>query len=163
MKSIFIYIFVAFLMCPLSACSGDNPDIPEVPSIPETPKLIPSVRLKFTAGETVLFADIFDNPTSRSFIEILPLTLNAFDRIGLVKSNVLPQQISDGGQRTRKYEKGIFFYWHEGPEVAICYSDHLPQTVVDIIHMGKIATGYEIFETYTGKLVIELERLSDDD
>lgn len=144
MKIYIISLLLTLTIYPMSAAINDNPSF------------IPSSRLKIIAGETVLYATIYDNPTSRAFLKILPLKLNAFDRIGLVKSNELPHQISDAGKRTRKYEKGAVFYWHEGPEVAFCYSEHLPQTVVDIIHIGKIESGIELFETYTGELQIEL-------
>jgi hypothetical protein len=99
---------------------------------------------------------MYDNETAREFMSLLPLTLTAFDRIGLVKSNVLPLPISDNGERTRTYARGAVFYWHEGPEVAFCYSDHLPQTVVPIIHIGMIESGVEVFQKYTGKIVVEL-------
>jgi hypothetical protein len=115
-----------------------------------------NAQIKITAGNTALYAEIYDNPTARDFIGLLPLTLKAFDRIGLVKSTVLPQPISDEGERTRKYARGAVFYWPEGPEVAFCYSDHLPETVVDIIHIGMIESGVEFFQDYAGEILIEL-------
>lgn len=113
-------------------------------------------RISITAGDNVLYADLFNNKTAESFIELLPITLNAFDRIGLVKSTRLPKSISADGERTRKYVKGAIFYWPEGPEVAFCYSDHLPETVVDIIHIGLIESNIEVFEKYSGAIHIEL-------
>lgn len=159
MKNLILFSIILFLFSPMPACSNDNNSLQEVPTTPNLPDNTPPIsalKLKITAGNTVLYATLYDNETTRSFIEILPLTLTAFDRIGLVKSNLLPKQISDAGERTRKYEKGAVFYWHEGPEIAFCYSDHLPQTVVDIIHIGKIEDGIELFQTYTGKLLVEL-------
>lgn len=113
-------------------------------------------RIKITAGNAVMYATMKDNRTAQEFIELLPLTLKAFDRIGLVKSTVLPQSISDDGERTRKYAIGSIFYWPEGPEVAFCYSDHLSQTVVSIIHIGMLESGVEHFQNYTGELLVEL-------
>jgi hypothetical protein len=113
-------------------------------------------RIKITAGSTVIYAVMYDNETAREFVSLLPLTLTAFDRIGLVKSNVLPRPISDNGERTRTYSRGAVFYWHEGPEVAFCYSDHLPQTVVPIIHIGMIESGVEVFQKYTGNVIAEV-------
>jgi hypothetical protein len=116
----------------------------------------PQARIKIMAGKTLLYAVLYDNPTARDFVKMLPLKLQVFDRIGLVKSTVLPRSISDAGERTRKYERGAAFYWHEGPEVAFCYSDHLPETVVSIIHIGKLESGIDFFRTYTGGILIEL-------
>ncbi|MDR2792155.1 MAG: hypothetical protein LBB61_00615 [Treponema sp.] len=112
-------------------------------------------RIKITAGDTAIYAVMYDNETAREFVSLLPLTLTAFDRIGLVKSTVLPRPISDKGGRTRRYARGAVFYWPEGPEVAFCYSDHLPQTVVPIIHIGMIESGVEVFQKYTGKIIVE--------
>jgi len=115
-----------------------------------------TARISIKAGDKIIYANLFDNNTAKSFIKLLPITLNAFDRIGLVKSTVLPQRISDEGKRTRDYVKGAIFYWPEGPEVAFCYSDHLPKTVVDIIHIGLIESGVEVFEKYSGEIYIAL-------
>jgi hypothetical protein len=113
-------------------------------------------KIKITAGNTVMYATMKDNRTAQEFVKLLPLTLRAFDRIGLVKSTVLPHAISDDAERTRKYSLGSIFYWPAGPEVAFCYSDHLPETVVDIIHIGMLESGVEHFQNYTGEILIEL-------
>jgi hypothetical protein len=42
------------------------------------------------------------------------------------------------------------------PGDGLCYSDHLPQTVVDIIHIGMIESGIEHFRNYTGDILVEL-------
>jgi hypothetical protein len=113
-------------------------------------------KIKITAGNTVMYATMKDNRTAQEFVKLLPLTLRAFDRIGLVKSTVLPHSISDDAERTRKYLLGSIFYWPEGREVAFCYSNHLPETVVDIIHIGMLESGVEHFQSYTGEIRIEL-------
>ena len=72
--------------------------------IVDTALTLPAVtaaRIKITAGDTTLYAAMYDNETAREFMRLLPLTLTAFDRIGLVKSTVLPRPISDKGERTR--------------------------------------------------------------
>jgi hypothetical protein len=114
------------------------------------------VRITISGNGALLYATLYDNQTAREFAGLLPLTLITFDRIGLVKSTRLPQSISDNGERTRKYSLGSIFYWPEGPEVAFCYSDHLPETVVNIIHIGKIESGVEFFRDYTGEIVIKV-------
>ena len=103
-----------------------------------------------------MYATMKDNRTAQEFVKLLPLKLKAFDRIGLVQSTVLPHSISDDGERTRQYALGSIFYWPEGPEVAFCYSDHLPKTVVDIIHIGMLESGVEHFRNYTGDILVEL-------
>jgi hypothetical protein len=125
-------------------------------AMPLTAQSSEGARIKITAGNTILYAVMYDNETVREFVNLLPLRLTAFDRIGLVKSTVLPRPISDNGERTRWYARGAVFYWPEGPEVAFCYSDHLPQTVVPIIHIGVIEAGVEVFQNYTGEIIVEL-------
>ncbi|WP_051685076.1 cyclophilin-like fold protein [Clostridium sp. KNHs205] len=135
---------------------SENNPVEERGALTDMDEQASQARISITAGDQVIYASLFDNETADSFKNLLPLTLNAFDRIGLVKSTVLPQSISANGKFTREYVRGAVFYWPEGPEVAFCYSDHLLETVVDIIHMGLIETGVEIFEEYTGEIYIEL-------
>jgi hypothetical protein len=176
MRKTMIFMLVLGLICLLPACGllADTPPNTVQPTnspsersattsettdtsdtIKSDASAVPA-RIKITAGNTVMYATMKDNGTAQEFVKLLPLTLNAFDRIGLVKSTVLPHSISDDGERTRKYAIGSIFYWHEGAEVAFCYSDHLPETVVDIIHIGMIESGVEHFQNYTGKIMIEM-------
>lgn len=143
-------------LVPESSPSSEFNPIEETEALTETDEAASQAMISITAGDQVIYSSLFDNETADSFKKLLPLTLNAFDRIGLVKSTVLPQTISDNGTRTREYVRGAVFYWPEGPEVAFCYSDHLPETVVDIIHIGLIETGVEIFEEYTGEIYVAL-------
>jgi len=176
MRKALALILTLGLMCLLASCgfaantpantispAGQPSDVSaaskETPGISNATKSDAStvpVRIKITAGNTVMYATMKDNRTAQEFVELLPLKLKAFDRIGLVKSTVLPHSISDAGERTRKYAIGSIFYWPEGPEVAFCYSDHLPKTVVDIIHIGMIESGVEHFRNYTGDVLVEL-------
>lgn len=113
------------------------------------------VEVRIAAGTTELRAVLYDNPCALEFAGLLPLRLTVFDRIGLVKTAILPHTISGIGERTREYAPGAIFYWPGGPEVAFCYSGHLPETVVDIIHIGKLESNPEFFRSYTGELLIE--------
>lgn len=73
-----------------------------------------------------------------------------------MKSTGLPQAISADGELTRKSSLGAIFYWPKGPEVAFCYSNHLPETVVEIIHIDMLESGIDHFQNYTGDILIEL-------
>ena len=114
-----------------------------------------AATIRIMAGNRALYAAMKDNRTAREFIELLPLRLRTFDRIGLVKSTILPHSISDDAERTRKYSIGSIFYWPEGPEVAFCYSNHLPETVVDIIPIGMLESGAEHLKNYEGEILIQ--------
>ncbi|MDR1874524.1 MAG: hypothetical protein LBQ90_05875 [Synergistaceae bacterium] len=153
------FVLSLAMLC-LSVSIGGAAETPPIsnrtPGGVESQRPAAPARITIKAEDTVLYAVLYDNRTAREFAELLPLTLNAFDRIGLVKSTVLPRPISDEGERTRKYARGAVFYWPEGPEVAFCYSDHLPETVVDIIHIGMIESGVEFFQDYAGEILIEL-------
>lgn len=176
MRKATTFILVLGLMCLLAACglAANTPSNTIPPASPPsdvsaTSKGTPNIanttksdtstvprRIKITAGNTVMYATIKNNRTAHEFVELLPLKLKVFDRIGLVKSTVLPHSISDDGERTRKYALGSIFYWPKGSEVAFCYSDHLPETVVEIIHIGMLESGVEFFQNYTGEILIEL-------
>lgn len=141
---------------PPSDVSAATKETPSTSNTVKSDAATAPTRIKITAGNTIMYATMKDNRTAQEFVKLLPLKLKAFDRIGLVQSTVLPHSISDDGERTRQYALGSIFYWPEGPEVAFCYSDHLPKTVVDIIHIGMLESGVEHFRNYTGDILVEL-------
>src|SRR5947207_4736688 len=53
-----------------------------------------SMKLKITIGEKVLIATLYDNPTTRDFISLLPLTLTLTDYNGTEKISDLPKKLS---------------------------------------------------------------------
>ena len=106
------------------------------------------MKISLKVGEKVLSASLVDSPTTRDFVSLLPLTVTMSDLFGREKYGPLPRAISDGGNRTRRYEIGDVAYWSPGPDVAVYYRDDgqaIPPP--GIIVIGKIDSGVDALNT----------------
>ena len=100
------------------------------------------MKLKITIGETVLTATMYDNPTTRDFISLLPLTLILTDYNGTEKISNLPKRLStqDAPAGYKPYAGDITLYAPWG-NLALFYKD-FPYSS-GLIVLGKIDTGIE--------------------
>lgn len=113
------------------------------------------IPITITAGDTVLEGVLFDNPTARTFAEMLPLTADLWHPADFARAFNLGTAIPDMEPRSREYELGGLAYWFEGPSVAIFYDDGPPQTVVPVVTIGKITSDVSLFREYGGSITIE--------
>ena len=97
------------------------------------------MKINIKVGDKAVTATLIDNPTTRDFVSLLPLTLTMNDLFGREKFAHMPRAISAAGERTKTYEIGDIIYWSPGPDVAIYYR-HDDQAIPDpgIITIGKI-------------------------
>jgi len=56
-----------------------------------------TMKMRITAGDTVLTATMYDNATSRDFVALMPLTLKLKDYAGTEKVSDLPKKLSTAG------------------------------------------------------------------
>ncbi|MBW4528344.1 MAG: hypothetical protein KME18_24720 [Phormidium tanganyikae FI6-MK23] len=98
-----------------------------------------SMKINIKVGDKTVTAMLIDNPTTRDFVSLLPLTLTMNDLFGREKFAHLPRAISQEGERTKTYDVGDIIYWSPGPDVAIYYR-HDGQAIPEpgIITIGKI-------------------------
>lgn len=81
MKKTIFSLFIIFIGFSVSAFGGEND----------------TMKIKLTAGNTVLTATMLDNATSRDFMALLPLTLTLRDYAGTEKISDLPRKLSTRG------------------------------------------------------------------
>lgn len=144
------------LLLSFAACGGQTWEEAEMPAVNTPPPEEPALtEITITAGETVLEGVLFDNETARAVSAMLPLTVDLWHPApGFARAFDLPEQIPDTAERTRNYERGGLVYWYEGPSVAIFYSDHLEQTIVEVVTIGRITSDISVFEEYGGSITI---------
>lgn len=113
------------------------------------------VEITVTAGDKQLNGVLFDNETAKLFAEKLPLTVDLWNTApGFAKAFDLVEPIPDIEEHTRSYELGGLAYWHPGPSIAIFHSDHLEQTIVPVVTIGKINDDVSLFAEYEGSVSI---------
>jgi hypothetical protein len=56
-----------------------------------------AMRIRIKAGDKVVTATLVDNPTSRDFISLLPLTVTLEDHAATEKITYLPRKLSTEG------------------------------------------------------------------
>lgn len=151
------FIAALLVLGNLTACGGGQADeevkMPAMNTPPPEESVL--IEITITAGETVLEGVLFDNETAQAVSAMLPLTVDLWHPAsGFARAFDLPEQIPDTDERTRQYERGGLAYWYEGPSVAIFYSDHLEQTIVEVVTVGRITSDVSIFEEYGGSVTI---------
>ncbi|MGO4649647.1 cyclophilin-like fold protein [Nocardia sp. 2YAB30] len=116
------------------------------------------MRIRLTAGETVLNATLDDNATARDFASLLPLTLQMNELLEREKYGHLPRSLAAGGKPQFRYEVGNVVYWSPGPDIAVFY-DHDGQSIPapGIIILGEIDSGADAFKKYDGTVEVTVE------
>ena len=64
-----------------------------------------SMKIRLVFDETILTATMIDNPTTRDFISLLPLTLKLEDYAGTEKISQLPKKISSKAAPARQAKR----------------------------------------------------------
>ena len=165
MKYVLFVLFITLLMLSLASC-GSSEDVPiynneldsstdkPVDEADTEPKTL--IEITITAGDKQLDGVLFDNETARLFAKKLSLTVDLWNPApGFAKAFDLEEAIPDIEPYTRNYELGGLAYWYPGPSVAIFHSDHLEQTIVPVVTIGKINDDVSLFAEYEGSVSIE--------
>ncbi|WP_405848946.1 cyclophilin-like fold protein [Streptomyces sp. NBC_01518] len=125
-----------------------------------TPESGTPMRIRLTAGETVLSATLDDNATARDFASLLPLTLHTDDLFKREKYGRLPRSLAEGGEPRFSYEVGDIAYWSPGPDIAIFYA-HDGQSIPDpgIVILATIDSGVDALKQYDGAVDVTIEAI----
>ena len=118
------------------------------------------MRIRLTAGATVLNATLDDNATARDFASLLPLTLQMDDLLKREKYGRLPRPLTAGGKPRSSYEIGNIVYWSPGPDIAIFYH-HDGQSIPapGIVILGQITSEADALKQYDGTVDVTIEAI----
>ncbi len=127
---------------------------------PKQTDTIKTMKLKITVGENVLFADLYNNATAKSFVAKLPLTLpmqDLYDREMVYRfEDALPANEA----RTSGYEVGDISYWTPRHSFVIFYKQN-GEVISNLQKVGRVQAGVELFET-TGNASVKFELANED-
>lgn len=90
----------------------------------EEQKVIKDMKLKITIGDDVLTATLYDTPTTRDWISMLPVTTKMEDHAGNEKIYYPKRKLStEGAPNGYKPSKGDITYYAPWGDIAIFYKD----------------------------------------
>ncbi len=149
----------------LAGCTVQSADVPSAredvselfePKLTQEQAVMCTIRVM--TEDTVLQGILYDNPTARGFVEMLPLTVQLWHPApGFARAFDLPDHIGEAGIPGYEYELGSLAYWDVGPSVALVYKASREKTVVPVVPIGKITSDVSVFEEYGGTITIEIE------
>ncbi|MCT9852205.1 cyclophilin-like fold protein [Priestia megaterium] len=119
---------------------------------------ISNIRIKLTFNKEEVFIRMYDNPTSRDFLERLPLTLTFEDYAGTEKISYPSNKLS-----TEEAPLGIdptvgdFTYYAPWGNLAIYYKDFGYSK--GLIKLGKIESGVEKLQDINSDFTVTIEQV----
>ena len=128
-----------------------RPDASPEPDMGET-------RVRFTVGDAEIIVRIADNPTSRDFVSMLPLTLEFEDFNDMEKISYLPREPTTEGSTGSAPANGDLIYFVPWGNLGFFYDAERRDASYDdrVIPIGTIETGDELLdELETGPVRIE--------
>jgi hypothetical protein len=116
------------------------------------------MKIRLSAGNTVLTATMLDNETSRDLMSLLPLTVTFKDYAGTEKITYLPRRLSSkGAPAGMNPSVGDIAYFAPWGNIAIYYQDF--GFSEGLIKIGHIASGIEEFAGKDVDFAVTIEHL----
>lgn len=153
-------LYLLLLICisgNLTACNPDKGSSMELSQVENSNDTLnaDSMKLKITIDEKVLTATMYDNPTTRDFISLLPLTLTLTDYNGTEKISDLPKRLSTkdapAGYKPSVGDITLYAPWGN---LAVFYKDFSYSS--GLIVLGKIDSGIDAFKV-PGSVNVKME------
>lgn len=160
-----IALVLAFILTACSGKSGKSNDeynasgnIGQTTSGGESVGNHSNVRVKLTFNDAEVIVKLYDNPTSRDFLTLLPLTVKVEDYAGTEKISYLPKKlITQEAPAGSDPAVGDFTYYSPWGNLAIFYKDF--GYANGLIILGKIESGIEKLANIKGDTIIKMERM----
>ena len=119
--------------------------------------MVMKIRLIFNG--TILTATMYDNPTARDFIKLLPLTLKLDDYAGTEKISQLPKKLSIKDAPSGSDPSiGDITYYSPWGNLAIFYRDF--SYASGLIKLGKIDSDVKFFEKWKESKSVKIELIN---
>lgn len=116
-----------------------------------------TMKIKITVGDHVLTATMYDNATSRSFIDKLPLTLTMMDLYSREMVYRFPDALPANEASTRGYEVGEIIYYPPLHSFVIMYAQN--GEVFNMQSMGRVDSNVQVFNGI-GTVNVTFERMN---
>lgn len=121
-------------------------------------KILSDMQLKITVGEHVLFADLYDNATAKSFVQTLPRSLPMQDLYRWEMVYRFKEALPAHEAHTCGYAVGDISYWTPRHSFVIFYKQN-GEIISNLQKVGHIQQGVEYFQQ-TGASKVQFELVS---
>lgn len=123
---------------------------------------VEGVKIKLIFENQEIIVNMYDNPTSRAFLERLPLMLTFKDFSGFEKMSVLEEGLTtEGAPEGITPSAGYFAYYAPWKDITIFYDDW--RYSPGLIQLGKIDSGIEElsekFASMNDDFTVTIERM----
>jgi len=113
-----------------------------------------AMKIKITAGNTVLTATMLDNATSHDFMSLLPMTLTLEDYAATEKIGDLPRKLStQGAPPGHDPSIGDITLYAPWGNLAIFYKDF--DYASGLVNLGRIDSGIDKLSSLNGGVTFE--------
>jgi hypothetical protein len=136
----YVLLFAITLLCAFSVYTQEN-----------------GTQVRITIGDRILTAVLYDNPSAKDFVSILPVTVTMHEFRNREKYGRLPRTLVRGGEETHAYEVGDVIYSPVRSNLAFFYAADIRGTDVPVIVIGKITSGIDAFKTERGTIEAKVE------
>lgn len=116
-----------------------------------------TIRIVFGSREAIV--DMLDNPASRDFMSLLPLTLEFSDYAKTEKIASLPRKLSTKGSPTAREAAGDFTYYAPWGNLAVFY--HGSGSDGQLYVLGRIRSGKEKLAGMESGFTAVIERVEE--
>jgi hypothetical protein len=117
------------------------------------------VRIKISFNNEEVIVKMFDNPTSRDFLTLLPLTITLEDYASTEKIHYLSRELStEEAPSGSDPSVGDFAYYSPWGNIIIYYRDFGYSN--GLIKLGKIESGVEKFESIPDNIPVTIEKIN---
>lgn len=116
-------------------------------------------RVRFTVGDAEIVVRTADNPTSRDFVSMLPVTLSFRDFNAMEKIGDLPRRMATEGSTGGPPANGDLIYFVPWGNLGFFYNADRRDAAFDnqVIPIGTVETGHDrLNDLETGPVRVEL-------
>jgi hypothetical protein len=117
------------------------------------------MKIKLSAGDTELLITLYDNPTSRDFVSLLPLQINLNDFARAEKIFDLPRRLTtEDGPQGSDPSVGDIAYYSPWGNIAMYYNE--AGYADGLVIIGKIESGTENLGTIQPDISVNITKLN---
>jgi len=165
MKKALLLVLILLIALTFSACSGKskegqspNSNAGRSTSGGDAVSKSSSASIKMTFGKEEIIVKLYDNPTSKDFLTLLPLTIKLEDHAGTEKVSYIPKKLTTQDAPSGSDPSvGDFAYYAPWGNIAIYYKDFGYSS--GLIILGTIEAGIEKLASIRSDDIVTIERI----